>query len=305
MTDDALIVQDVVKRYGDHVTVSGVSLTVRAGERIALLGHNGAGKTTLMKLVLGLTPLDGGRISVFGATPGDRTARRLSAYLPESVAFNKVLTGREQLRLFARLSGDPVAIVDPLLERVGLGEAARRRIGTWSKGMRQRLGLAQTLIGRPRLALLDEPTSGLDPISRHEFYAIVDEMVAAGTAVLISSHALTELEARTDRIAILRDGHLVANDSLAHLHARAQLPIRVRVVAHGDGADQLADRLGGQRINGHAVEFFCAPGEKMGRLTQITALGGLIDDIEVVPPSLEDLYRHYSTGQYFTGEIPK
>jgi Cu-processing system ATP-binding protein len=297
MTDNALIVQDVVKRYRDHVTISGVSLTVRAGERIALLGHNGAGKTTLMKLVLGLTPLDGGRISVFGATPGDRAARRLSAYLPESVAFNKVLTGREQLRLFASLSGEPVNIVDPLLDRVGLAEAGRRRIGTWSKGMRQRLGLAQALIGRPRLALLDEPTSGLDPISRHEFYAIVDEMVAAGTAVLISSHALTELEARTDRIAILRDGHLVANDSLARLHARAQLPIRVRVVAHGDGADQLVGRFGGQRINGHAVEFYCPPGEKMGRLAQITALGGLIDDVEVAPPSLEDLYRHYSNGE--------
>jgi Cu-processing system ATP-binding protein len=125
-------------------------------------------------------------------------------------------------------------------------------------------------------------------------------MAAAGTAVLISSHALTELEARTDRIAILRDGHLVANDSLARLLARAQLPIRVRVVAHGDRADQLADRIGGQRINGHAVELVCAPHEKMCRLTQITALGGLIDDVEVVPPSLEELYRHYSAG-----EIPK
>lgn len=300
MTDDALIVQDAVKRYGTQVTVSGVSLTVRPGERIALLGHNGAGKTTLIKLILGLTRLDGGRISVFGAAPGDATARRLSAYLPESVAFNKALTGREQLGLFARLSGEPAKIVDPLLERVGLAEAARRRIGTWSKGMCQRLGLAQVLIGRPRLALLDEPTSGLDPISRHAFYAIVEEMAGAGTAVLISSHALTELEARTDRIAILREGRLVADDSLAELHARARLPIRLRVVAHDAGVDQLADRLGGQRVNGREVELTCAPGEKMGHLARITALGGLIDDVEVSPPSLEDLYRHYSTG-----EMPK
>ncbi len=300
MTDDALIVQDAVKRYGTQVTVSGVSLTVRPGERIALLGHNGAGKTTLIKLILGLTRLDGGRISVFGAAPGDATARRLSAYLPESVAFNKALTGREQLGLFARLSGEPAKIVDPLLERVGLAEAARRRIGTWSKGMCQRLGLAQVLIGRPRLALLDEPTSGLDPISRHAFYAIVEEMAGAGTAVLISSHALTELEARTDRIAILREGRLVADDSLAELHARARLPIRLRVVAHDAGSDQLADRLGGQRVNGREVELTCAPGEKMGHLARITALGGLIDDVEVAPPSLEDLYRHYSTG-----EMPK
>jgi Cu-processing system ATP-binding protein len=297
MTNDALIIEGATKRYGSRVTVSEVSLTVRAGERIALLGHNGAGKTTLLRLILGLTRLDGGRISVFGAAPGDARARRFSAYLPESVAFNKALTGREQLRLFARLSGESAQIADPLLERVGLAEASRRRIGTWSKGMRQRLGLAQALIGRPRLALLDEPTSGLDPISRHEFYAIVEELVSAGTAVIISSHALTELEARTDRIAILRDGHLVANDSLAHLHSRARLPIRLRVVAQGDGSDEIAARLGGQRINGRAVELFCAPDEKMAHLAQIAALGGLIDDVELAPPSLEDLYRHYSNGE--------
>jgi Cu-processing system ATP-binding protein len=305
MTDNALIVEGAVKRYGRHETVSGVSLTVRAGERIALLGHNGAGKTTLIRLILGLTRLDGGRISVFGAAPGSAAARRLSAYLPESVAFNKALTGREQLGLFARLSGESAKIVDPLLERVGLTGAARKRIGTWSKGMRQRLGLAQVLIGRPRLALLDEPTSGLDPISRHAFYAIVEEMAGAGTAVLISSHALTELEARTDRIAILREGRLVADDSLAELHARARLPIRFRVIARESGADdagadQLADRLGGRRVNGRAIELLCAPGEKMGHLARIAALGGLVDDVEVAPPSLEDLYRHYSTG-----EMPK
>lgn len=300
MTDDALIVDGAVKRWGAHVTVSEISLTIRAGERVALLGHNGAGKTTLIRLILGLTRLDGGRISVFGAEPGDARARRLSAYLPESVAFHTALTGREQLGLFARLAGEPARIVDPLLERVGLAEAARRRIGTWSKGMRQRLGLAQALIGRPRLALLDEPTSGLDPISRYDFYAIVEEMVGMGTAVLISSHALTELEARTDRIAILRDGHLVANDTLGGLQSKAQLPTRVRVLTRGDDADQVAERLGGQRMNGQAVELSCAQGEKMDRLNRIATLAGLIDDVELLPPSLEDLYRHYSSA-----EMPK
>ncbi len=106
MPDDALIVQDAMKRYGARTTLSGVSLTVRPGERIALLGHNGAGKTTLIRLILGLTRLDGGRISVFGAAPGGAQARRMSAYLPESVAFHKALTGHEQLRLFARLAGE-------------------------------------------------------------------------------------------------------------------------------------------------------------------------------------------------------
>ena len=295
MRDDALIVRDATKRYGARVTLADVSLEVSAGEKIALLGHNGAGKTTLIRLILGLTRLDGGCISVFGAMPGDARARRLSAYVPESVAFHKSLTGREQLSLFARLSGEPAKIAGPLLERVGLGEAADRRIGTWSKGMRQRLGLAQALIGKPRLALLDEPTSGLDPISRHECYAIIAEMARNGTAVLISSHALTELEARTDRIAILRGGHLVACDSLAGLHAQARLPIRMRVTAQDAEVERVARELGGQRVNGRAVEVLCGPGEKMGNLARVTALGGLVSDVEVAPPSLEQLYRHYSS----------
>ena len=294
MTTDALIVDGATKRYGKRVRLNGVSLSVAAGERVALLGHNGAGKTTLIRLVLGLIRLDGGRISVFGAEPGALTARRRSAYLPEAVAFHRALTGREQLRLFARLAGEPAGIADDLLARVGLADAADRRIGTWSKGMRQRLGLAQVLIGRPGLVLLDEPTSGLDPISRHEFYAIVDEIARGGAAVLISSHALTELEARTDRIAILRGGNLVAHDSLAGLHARAGLPIRLRVTAQGAGATQVAEALGGTRINGHAVEFLCTQEEKMAQLGRITALGRLVEDVDVAPPSLEDLYRHYS-----------
>ncbi len=297
MSTDALIIRDAVKRQGKVETVRGVSLTLRPGERLALLGHNGAGKTTLIRMILGLTSIDGGEVSVFGAQPGDARARRWTAYLPEAVAFHKSLTGREQLRLFARLSGEPGSVIDPLLERVGLTEAAGRRIGTWSKGMRQRLGLAQVLLGRPRLALLDEPTSGLDPISRHEFYRIVDDLVAEGTAVLVSSHALTELEARTDRIAILRKGALVAKDSLANLRNRARLPIRLHVTTAEGQSAHVADKLGGTQINCRGVELSCDADAKMTHLGQIAALGGLIDDVDVIPPSLEDLYRHFASGE--------
>ncbi len=160
--------------------------------------------------------------------------------------------------------------------------------------MRQRLGLAQVMLGRPKVALLDEPTSGLDPISRRDFYQIVDELAAAGTAVLVSSHALTELEARTDRIAILRNGQLVADNTIRNLREAARLPIRVRVTTQTDEAGGVADRLGGQRINCQGVELICDQSEKMRRLGDITALGGLVDDVEVFPPSLEDLYRHYA-----------
>ncbi|MCW3784018.1 ABC transporter ATP-binding protein [Defluviimonas salinarum] len=296
MTDAVLSIAAATKERGSLRTLNAVSLDLRAGERVALLGHNGAGKTTLMKLILGLTPLTDGRITVDGAAPGSAHARAATAYLPEAVAFHKSLTGREQLALFARLAGVSTAQVGPLLERVGLADAADRRIGTWSKGMRQRLGLAQVLLGRPRVALLDEPTSGLDPISRHELYAIIDELAAEGAAVLIASHALTEVEARTDRIAILSHGDLVANDTLANLSRRAGLPTRLRIRAMPGAADRVAGQTGGARVNGASVEILCAPENKMEELRRLSHLGDLVADIEMTPPGLEDLYRHYAEG---------
>jgi Cu-processing system ATP-binding protein len=122
---------------------------------VALLGHNGAGKSTLMKIVLGLIPATSGSVSVAGHAPGSRAARDLTAYLPENVAFHPALTGREQLRFYLRMKGEPPKAAEGLLERVGLGHAIDRRIGTYSKGMRQRVGLAQALNGRPRLMILD------------------------------------------------------------------------------------------------------------------------------------------------------
>lgn len=292
-----LNIVNATRRYGDVEAVSDVSLCVGPGERVALLGHNGAGKTTLMKMILGLTHADSGSIDVFGAVPGSRAARMACAYLPENVAFHRALTGREQLLLLARLRGASDKQAEILLERVGLSDAADRRIATYSKGMRQRLGLAQALLGKPRLAVLDEPTSGLDPISRGDFYDLVNELAGSGAAVLLSSHALTELEARTDRIAILRKGRLVANASLAALRAQARLPIRLRVAARPEASREVADRLGGVRVNGRSVEISCLQDEKLGHLGRIAALEALIEDVEVTPPSLEDLYRHFSGGE--------
>jgi Cu-processing system ATP-binding protein len=289
-----LVIENAVKEYGALEAVCGVSLKVEAGQRVALLGHNGAGKTTLIRMVLGLTPLTSGSIEVLGAAPGSGKARGSTGFLPESVAFHGSLTGREQLRHFARLKSVTPRAADDLLERVGLAKAADRKIRTYSKGMRQRIGLAQALLGRPKLALLDEPTSGLDPISRHEFYNIVEDLAQSGTAVLLSSHALTELETRTDRIAILSNGRLVADDDLATLRQTARLPIRVNVKTTAQTAGRVAAELGGTRINGRSVELTCQQDEKLAMLGQITALGQVIKDVDVTPASLEDLYRHYS-----------
>lgn len=294
---EILTIEQIDKWRGKAQVLRGVNLNVAAGERVALLGHNGAGKTTLMKAILGLTRTGGGRIGIDGAAPGSAQARRKIAYLPESVAFHKSLTGREQLVLFARLAGVSRDDCAALLERVGLAGAADRRIGTYSKGMRQRLGLAQVLLGRPKLALLDEPTSGLDPISRHDLYAIIDELAAQGTAVLIASHSLTEVEARTDRIAIMRRGEVVADDTLARLTESARLPIRIRVEAARESADLIATRLDGTRMNGARVDLVCPPSQKMEQLRRIAALGDVVLDVDVIAPRLEELYRHYSEGE--------
>ncbi|MCF6304637.1 MAG: ABC transporter ATP-binding protein [Rhodobacteraceae bacterium] len=288
-------IKNASKSYGDLHTVCDVSLNLDAGERVALLGHNGAGKTTLMRMVLGLTPLTSGQITVLGMAPGSRKARAAIGFLPESVAFHGALSGREQLHHFARLKSVKTGIADDLLERVGLTDAMNRKIRTYSKGMRQRIGLAQALLGQPRLALLDEPTSGLDPISRHEFYDIVDDLAKGGTAVLLSSHALTELETRTDRIAIMSKGRLLANDSLSALRDAARLPIRVDVKATLETADHVAAQLGGQRANGASVSLEVQQEQKVSLLGQITGLGDLVKDIDVTPASLEALYRYYSS----------
>jgi Cu-processing system ATP-binding protein len=289
-----LTLSTVTKAFGATRALDAVGFSVAPGERVALLGHNGAGKSTLMKIVLGLIPADSGVIEVCGAAPGSAAARKQVAYLPENVAFHPALTGLETLRTYLRLRDEDPGLGMGLLDRVGLGAAARRRIGTYSKGMRQRVGLAQALIGHPRLLVLDEPTSGLDPVSRREFYAMLDELAAEGAAILLSSHALTEVEARTDRIVILSRGQMVANDTLASLRRRAALPTRMQITAREGAADAVAGELAAGRRNGVMVDLTCSADEKLGRIGQIAGLGALVEDVEVIPPSLEDIYSHFS-----------
>ncbi len=284
----------VSKSFAGQEALHEVALTIEAGQRVALLGHNGAGKSTLMKIILGLLPPDSGDIRVLDAPAGSAAARAGVAYLPENVAFHPALSALEQIRLYLRLRGQSPDQAAPLLARVGLSDAAGRRIGTYSKGMRQRVGLAQALIGRPRLLVLDEPTSGLDPVSRHDFYTILDRLALEGAAILLSSHALSEVAARTDRIVILSRGRVMADDTLAGLRRRAALPTRIQIAARPDTADRVAGRLAAGRRNGVMVELDCAGEDKIDRLADITAMAALIDDLEVIPPSLDDIYNHFS-----------
>ena len=290
-----LTLSRLTKRFGDMEALKAVSLSLEPGKRAALLGHNGAGKSTLMKIVLGLIPFDGGEVSVCGAAPGSPSARAQVAYLPENVAFHPALTGEEQLRHYLALRGESPRQAMELLGRVGLAHAAQRRIGTYSKGMRQRVGLAQTLIGRPRLLVLDEPTSGLDPVSRRDFYDLLDGHAAEGTAILLSSHVLTEVEARTDSILILSGGQLVAEGTLAALRARAALPVAFSVFPAPGHEASLAAAFpeAAAGADGH-LRLSCTQAEKLPLIARIAALGDHVADLDVIPPSLEDIYSHFS-----------
>ena len=289
-----LTLQSLSKSFGGQRALSGVSLTVAPGERVALLGHNGAGKSTMMKIILGLIPYDSGTLQVTGAAPGSPEARRHVAYLPENAAFHPSLTGLEQMQHYLSLRSESAALAMGLLERVGLGAAARRRIGTYSKGMRQRVGLAQALIGKPRLLVLDEPTSGLDPVSRRDFYELLDGLAADGAAILLSSHALTEVEARTDRILILSGGVLVAEGPLADLRRKAALPVVFHVSPRAGAEALVAAALPEATAQDGTLTMACAQGDKLKLLARISALGDQIADIDVFPPSLEDIYGHFS-----------
>ncbi len=291
-------IENVGKVYGSQPVLEGIGFALPPGKCLALIGHNGAGKTTLMKLVLGLIRPTVGHVEVLGADPAaaDKTFRAQLGFLPENVAFHDELTGAHTLAFYARLKSLSPSSCPELLERVGLSFAATRRVRTYSKGMRQRLGLAQALLGTPKLLLLDEPTTGLDPVLRQEFFEIIRGLTAAGTTVIISSHILTELEARTDLAAILRQGRLAAFGDLDTLRRGAGLPITVR--AKGD-AKAIARHLNGAftktiLADQQAIEISCELNQKMALLRTLAGLGDICADLEIHPPSLDDLYLHYS-----------
>jgi Cu-processing system ATP-binding protein len=272
-----------------------VSFELAPGRLSALVGHNGAGKTTLIKLMLGLIRADRGEIRVLNEDPaaGEFSARRLLGYLPENVAFNAALTGRETLAFYAQLKQIKPASAMALLDRVGLMGAADRRVGTYSKGMRQRLGLAQALLGRPRVLLLDEPTTGLDPALRQTFYEILSELRQDGATVLISSHALNELEDRAEHVLIMNRGVLVAQGTLAELRSISQLPIRISLDLAPDGGEVPTWMSGESSVTAQGrVVLVRDDAEKM-ELLRDAAGDPRVRNIEIAAPTLDDLYTHF------------
>ncbi len=290
----------VSKHYDHHPVVENINLETHPGECLALLGPNGAGKTTLFKLMLGLVRPSSGTVEVDGQDPVGRAFRPLRAqigFLPENVSFHDAMTGAEVLAFYARLKGVPTSDCAMLLDRVGLTEAASRRVKTYSKGMRQRLGLAQALLGHPRLLILDEPTTGLDPALRRQFFDILRGFSEAGVTIVISSHALTEIEARADRYAILQDGAVAAFGTLSALQREAGLPVHIRLTLPRNQVQPVIRHFGescGARPGGTGrVDLACAEDRKMPLIREIVNSEFTIEDIEVRSSRLDDIYAHF------------
>lgn len=209
------------KRFDDIIAVQELDMTVYRGEVFGFLGPNGAGKTTVVKMLLGLVQPSGGEALLLGAPLGDRDARRRIGYLPELFRFQALLTGDEVLKLHCRLLGLPReswrAQIGQVLETVGLSGRSGRRVGTFSKGMQQRLGLGVALLGDPALVILDEPTSALDPVGRHDVREIVRNLRDKGVTVFLNTHLLEEAEHVCDRVAVIDKGCTIATGTLGEL----------------------------------------------------------------------------------------
>ncbi|MEJ0046127.1 MAG: ABC transporter ATP-binding protein [Rhodospirillales bacterium] len=274
----------VAKRFGAQVAVQGIDLSLQEGGCVGLVGHNGAGKSTLIKLMLGLLRPSAGTVRVLGEDPtggASVRARREIGYLPDNVAFHPSMTGAETIGFYARLKREAPARGRALLQQVGLDEAARRRVGTYSKGMRQRLGFAQALLGHPRALLLDEPTTGLDPEFRLRFFGILADMRRAGTSVLLSSHALAELEGAVDRIVVIDHGRKLADGDIATLRAEAGLVPRLRAsLANG----QLP---GWQQVAPGVFETSCPEPDILAFLKALPDKAG---SVEILRPALDEVY---------------
>ncbi|MFO1025137.1 MAG: ABC transporter ATP-binding protein [Acetobacteraceae bacterium] len=302
MTDRTIVMQGVSRRFGKLWAVRGVDLALQPGECVGLVGHNGAGKSTLIKMMLGLLRPTEGTVRVLGEDPADGKAavRQALGYLPENLAFQPGMTGAETLAFYARLKRQAVRRNADLLDRVGLGAAARRRVGTYSKGMRQRLGLAQALLGAPRVLLLDEPTTGLDPALRQSFYAILHELRDEGAAILLSTHALAELEGEVDRVIVMNSGHKLADGAIQVLRGLSGIRPRLRIRL----AQPFVDPVRWQRwrtLPGGLLETSCHGADI---LPLLRALPDEATDVEVVRPSLDEVYATFLQTHPTCGEAP-
>ncbi|MCG8351616.1 MAG: ABC transporter ATP-binding protein [Chloroflexales bacterium] len=311
MQDVVLQSHDLTKRYGDFVAVDNLNLTIHKGEVFGLLGPNGAGKTTTILMLLGLTEPSAGSVQVLGLDP---TRQPLSVkahvgYIPDQIGFYDSMTARENLAYIAQLNNirraEAAARITDALNQVGLHDVADQRVGTFSRGMRQRLGVAEVLIKRPQLIIMDEPTLALDPEAAREFLESIRRLKSEGITIMLSSHLLHQVQVVCDRIGLFHRGKMVlegAVDELARRVMGGAYRIRIEAEANGTPLDTTLGKLSGVvQVHRPAASIYELEAEHDLRAAAAQAVieaGGELLSLGMEMPNLDEIYT-----QYFKAEV--
>jgi ABC-2 type transport system ATP-binding protein len=298
----------LTKRYGSTVAVNGLDLQIEAGEVFGLLGPNGSGKTTTILMLLGLTEPSSGTVRVFGHDPlrDPLSVKREVGYMPDAVGFYDQLSARENLRYIAKLSGiaqsEREARIEQALQRVRLAKVADRRVKTFSRGMRQRLGLAELVAKGSRLAILDEPTSGLDPQSTQELLQLISSFAKDGMTVILSSHLLSMVQSVCDRVALFREGKAGLVGTVPDIAGKVLGGICIiDLEAEGADPEKVVGGIEGvrrvTRKKSGSVQID-ADGDLRPEISKaIVAAGGSLKSLSMSQSSLDDVYVRYFEGE--------
>jgi len=304
MSDVVIEARDLTKRYGQAVAVNGISFTVSRGEIFGLLGPNGAGKTTTILMMLGLTDVSGGNVRVLGHDPArdPLEVKRQVGYMPDTVGFYDHMSAADNLRYTAALIGIAPGAreqrIGSALERVGLADVARKHVGAFSRGMRQRLGLAEILMKEAQIAILDEPTSGLDPQATAELLEMIRSLKRDGVAVLLSSHLLERVQSVCDRVALFNEGKIALMGSVPEL-ARQVLGggYHVDVEADGEGLAQKLQAVPGvksvETLGSASFRLLSEGDVRAQAAAAVVHAGGQLRKLSVEEPSLDAIYNRY------------
>jgi ABC-2 type transport system ATP-binding protein len=305
MSELVLEARGLTKRYGTATAVDGVNFKIAAGEIFGLLGPNGAGKTTTILMLLGLSDITAGAARVFGHDPMREplAVKRLVGYLPDTVGFYDNMTAADNLHYTARLLGmaspERRKRIAEALARTGLAEVAEKKVGTFSRGMRQRLGLAEIVMKNARIAILDEPTNGLDPQASIDLLALIRSLKAQGVSILLSSHLLDRVQSICDRVALFNEGRIALMGTVGEL-GRQVLGGGFTVEVEADGGTGLANRLSAlpgvlsvAKPQDGRFRLTCERDMRAEAAAAVVAGGGKLKQLSLDQPSLEGIYTRY------------
>jgi ABC-2 type transport system ATP-binding protein len=297
----AIEVSGLTKSYNHFTAVDNISFTVKKGEIFGFLGPNGAGKTTTIKAVLDLIHADTGTIKINGIDikTHSKEAKKYVGYMPEKVAFYDNLTALQNLLFYTEINHATREECTQLIEEFGLGDTGKKRVGKFSKGMIQRLGMARAILGNPPILILDEPSGGLDPRGVVLIRDKIRDMKKRGTTIFVSSHILSEIQEICDRVGIINKGVLVAQDTVEGLSKKLNLKPQITVTVDKISAtmEETVKKLPGVetvKVKGNTMEILCDGAMKAKVILAITNTGGNIQNLQTKEPSLEEVFMRYT-----------